>query len=314
MSSYQELEGVTRAAFKLLGLVQGSDFAAWVLVPLLNLDVADPGARAIAEDVIERLVDTRLLEASARDAAGQLRYRFHDLLRVFARDRLRQEEPLAEQVAATGRLLQFMSVLAGRSDALLNPAGRTWPGHKPHQSLRIALPVLESDAAKWLEAERPILVRAVRHAQDVELHEVTWEIAASLVTFLSRGGYRDDHKSISAHALWASLAAGERMQEARVLLSLGDLHLNDRHTYQAHGNLRRALEIFRGLSNTAGVAVALTSLGECLLDLGEYDGAQTALSEAHDLFGELDDRHGQAIARYWLGGRHATMGQYDEAL
>lgn len=314
MSSYQELQGAARTAFKLLGLVQAPDFAAWVLLPLLNLDVDAPGTPAVAEDVIERLVDTRLLEVSARDAAGQLRYRFHDLLRVFARDRLRQEESPAEQLAAAERLLQFMSVLAGRSDALLNPAGRTWPGHRAHQSRRSAVPVLESDAAKWLEAERTLLVRAVHHARDLALHEVTWEIATSLVTFLNRGGYRDDHQSISAAALGATRAAGERVQEARVLLSLGDLNLNDRHIHEAHGQLRRALEIFRGLDNTGGVAAALTSIGECLLDLGEYDGAQAALREAHDLFEGLDDRHGRAIARYWLGGRHATMGQYDEAL
>lgn len=314
MSSYQELEDPTRAAFKLLGLVQASDFAAWVLVPLLDLDVDDPGAHAVAEDALERLVDTRLLETSVRDAAGQLRYRFHDLLRVFARDRLRQEDSQAEQLAATERLLQFMSVLAGRSDALLNPAGRTWPGHKTRRSFALALPALESDAARWLEAERTVLVRAVDQAHTVALHEVTWDIAASLVTFLDRGGYGDDHQAINAHALAATRAAGDRMQEARVLLSLGDLNLHDRHTHEAHEHLRSALEIFRNLENAAGVAVALTSWGETLLDLAEYSSAEGALREAHDLFRELGDPHGQAIARYWLGGRHAMMGQYDQAL
>ena len=79
--SYQHLPADQRRLFRLLGLLEEADFPTWVCAALLDC----PIGRAV--DLTERLVDAQLLEVVGDDAIGQVRYRFHDLLRVFARER-----------------------------------------------------------------------------------------------------------------------------------------------------------------------------------------------------------------------------------
>jgi hypothetical protein len=84
--SYQGLGATERRAFRLLGLLEVPDFAPWVLAALLEVPAAQ------AEDILERLADAQLLDTVGEDPAGQLRYRFHDLLRLYARERLAEQD------------------------------------------------------------------------------------------------------------------------------------------------------------------------------------------------------------------------------
>ncbi len=68
-------------AFRLLSLPAVNDFAPWAAAAILDLDLDE------AEDVVDRLAEAQLLERRGVDLAGAERYRFHDLLRVFARER-----------------------------------------------------------------------------------------------------------------------------------------------------------------------------------------------------------------------------------
>jgi DNA-binding SARP family transcriptional activator len=95
--SYEGCAKEERRAFRLLGMLDAPDFAPWVLAALLAVPLAT------AEDLAERLVDARLLEAARQDPAGQTRYRFHELLRLYARERLHDEEPEPARQAALKR-------------------------------------------------------------------------------------------------------------------------------------------------------------------------------------------------------------------
>src|SRR5262249_6773693 len=98
--SYRGVGAVERRAFRLLGLLRVPDFVPWKLSALLHLPVPD------AEEIAERLADAQLLDAVGEDAAGQVRYRCHDLIRLFARERLAAEETPATRRAALERTLQ----------------------------------------------------------------------------------------------------------------------------------------------------------------------------------------------------------------
>src|SRR6266702_5692736 len=76
--SYQSLGEVERRAFRLLGLLEVPDFAPWMLSALLDIPAVN------AEEVAEHLAEAQLLDTVGEDAAGQIRYRCHDLLRLFA--------------------------------------------------------------------------------------------------------------------------------------------------------------------------------------------------------------------------------------
>jgi hypothetical protein len=91
---YAGLPAQAQRAFRLLGLIRAADFAAWPLAALLDISL-DQAAR-----LAQALADACLLQQQGIDAAGQDRYRFHDLVRDFARERLQQEEAPGSSHAA----------------------------------------------------------------------------------------------------------------------------------------------------------------------------------------------------------------------
>jgi tetratricopeptide (TPR) repeat protein len=80
--SYTGRPADEQRAFRLLALLNTVDFAPWVAAAVLDADIDE------AEDILDRLTDAQLLERAGVDRAGVERHRFHDLLRVFAREQV----------------------------------------------------------------------------------------------------------------------------------------------------------------------------------------------------------------------------------
>ena len=91
--SYEQLTDTARRVFRRLAVVQGRDFDAALAAAAGEVPVE------VAWDALDELVDLGLLLDST---AG--RYRFHDLVRLFARTRLEAEESPAEREALTARV------------------------------------------------------------------------------------------------------------------------------------------------------------------------------------------------------------------
>jgi transcriptional regulator with XRE-family HTH domain len=118
--SYRGLGVVERRAFRLLGLLDVPDVAPWMLSALLDVPAVE------ADNIMERLADAQLLDAIGEDASRQIRYRFHDLLRLFARERLAIEDTLGTQRAALERTVLSDTATAHGSvrQLRLRPADR----------------------------------------------------------------------------------------------------------------------------------------------------------------------------------------------
>ena len=91
--SYEQLTDTARRVFRRLAVVPGRDFDAALAA------AAGEVPAEVAWDALDELVDLGLLLDST---AG--RYRFHDLVRLFARTRLEAEESPAEREALTARV------------------------------------------------------------------------------------------------------------------------------------------------------------------------------------------------------------------
>jgi transcriptional regulator with XRE-family HTH domain len=83
--TYDTLDTRCRTAFRLLSLVDLPSIPVWLAAAVLRCTVAD------AEEVLDQLVDARLLEAE--QVADDIRYRYHDLPRGYARERAAAEDP-----------------------------------------------------------------------------------------------------------------------------------------------------------------------------------------------------------------------------
>ncbi|WP_165969116.1 AfsR/SARP family transcriptional regulator [Actinomadura sp. KC06] len=79
-SGFLELDGQARDTFALLGLLDDPDFTAPAASRVLSLSEAE------SEEILETLLDARMLQVSACAKTGHFRYRFHELFRLFARE------------------------------------------------------------------------------------------------------------------------------------------------------------------------------------------------------------------------------------
>jgi DNA-binding SARP family transcriptional activator/tetratricopeptide (TPR) repeat protein len=309
--SYQGRGQAERRLFRLLGLLVGPSFPAWVAASLLDMDAAE------AEGLLERLVDAQLVEAAGQDQAGQLRYRLHDLLGVFARERLHKEEPASTQQASLKRLLGAYLTLAERADAVLEPSGLARYGTDPgrgHHAAHPAAVTVEHDPLGWFEAERASLVAAVQQADDAGLGGLCWRLAESLGGFFADRTHWDDWQHTHTLALAAARRAGDRDAEARVLGSLGDLHTDRHRMDDAICCLQQSLAAFRETGNRRGELQCLLSLGDIDVRQGRFADASARLQQVLAGYRQLGWRGGQARALYDLGDVHHYQGRLEEAM
>lgn len=287
--SYGSLSQDARRLFMLLGLMGASDFPAWVGAPLLDMAVAD------ADDVMGKLVAARLVEVRTGEERSP-RFRLHDLIRLFARERLAAEVPTRARVAALSRLAgAWLSLAAeahrrasGGDFATLHGAGPRFPLPGPFLDQVLARPL------SWFRAERAGLVSAIVQAGHVGLDELCWDLALTTVTLFESEYQVEDWRITHEIALEATRRAGNRRGEAATLYSLGNLAVTGR-IGEAAGYLEPALAIFEELGDAHGCALAVAALafldrqaGRRARALARYDSALTGFTQVGDRVCEAD--------------------------
>jgi DNA-binding SARP family transcriptional activator len=175
--TYRGLDGTARRALRLLGLLGGPDFAPWSLAALL--DVPLPRAERLIDDLFE----VHLLDAAASDGDA-VRYRLHDLTRVFARERAVEEESGPDRHTALRRLLGACLGLAQVARARLT-GEPLHPDHRPPPGTPA-----EADVARlvayplaWFDRECRFLIAAIGHRVDDGLADVADRLADTLTPF-----------------------------------------------------------------------------------------------------------------------------------
>jgi DNA-binding SARP family transcriptional activator len=308
--SYHGRNQEERRLFRLLGLLVAPSFPAWVAAALLDSEPVE------AEWLLEGLVDAQLVESAGEDQAGPLRYRLHDLLRLFARERLQLQEPGRAQQAALERVLSAYLTLAERADALLEPSGLHHYGTDPDRGPpdHPAVVTVERDPLGWLEAERASLVAAVRQAHDAGLFEYCWRLADTLAGFFQLHVHWDDWQQTHALALTGARQAGDSDAEGRILGSLGDLHDCRQHVEDAIDCLQQSLAAFREAGNRRGELDSLIALGRYDLRQGRFGEAAARFEQGLAGFRELDWRSREAFVLYNLGEMHCQQGRPGAAI
>jgi tetratricopeptide (TPR) repeat protein len=251
------------------------------------------------------LVDAQLLESPA---VG--RYRFHDLLRLFARERGQAEEAAEERYAAVGRALGWYLTTTKQATELLQPTrlrdGGDRKGSAVFRTRRAAL--------AWLEVERPNLVAAVRQATNQEQPTLAWELAETLHRYFDLRKHWADWQAINELALQAAKLARSRDSEAHSLTRLGLVFHQLRRFDQAVICARRSLAICREIGDKYGASQDLNILGRAYRELRRFDEAVTCLEESLGISREIGDRYGEGQTLSALGGTYWDLGRFDEAV
>jgi hypothetical protein len=110
--SYRELSAADGMLFSRLGILVGKDFGA-------ELAAVVQGSEHPVNEGIERLIDAQLLEVNA-----DRRYRFHDLLRLFAREKLAASTSVEEQEGIRQQIVDWCQQQSSVKADYLHPVQR----------------------------------------------------------------------------------------------------------------------------------------------------------------------------------------------
>lgn len=288
--------------FRLLGLFPGPRFTVPAAAALAGTDVRT------ADEVLESLVDAHLLD---QPAAG--RYRFHDLLGVFAARRCREEESDADRHAALRRLLDFYVHSVDNAEELIRPHRLDRADGAPQDSPACRF-TDRADALAWLDGERAGLVALVRVAGEHGLDRQGWQIARYLWGFFEARRLWADWIACYELALPCARRDGDRLAEARILVGLGACRHDLRQYAEAVVHYQRALVLMREIGFRSGEAGVLTNLGNSYRRLGDVAGSIACQERSLEIFREGGDRPGTGIALANLGERYRDGGRFQESI
>ncbi|MBB5075300.1 AfsR/SARP family transcriptional regulator [Nonomuraea endophytica] len=324
---YDQLDAAHARAFRLLAVSDAAMISLPVAAALLDLPETD------AEEVCEALVNLSMLESPSPG-----RYRFHDLLKIYARSR---PDDSGVRQAALARMLDFcLATVAGalrltflgdlRPDKVVTRSG----------GLRFAD---ESAAVDWADEEEQGLlscleqtartpggelrqaiilldmtIDVIGYESDTARYERLCDLLVAAAADRSDGVLEAQARCVRGFT-WVSRrrldAATEDGLAARDLsLEHGDLDtyadslnllarsaMSRRETAESASWYEQAAEVFRSLGDLANLAITLGNLARVLADLGRMGEALDAAREAEKIMLEVGDGRPDAGASYQLG-------------
>ncbi|RSS80286.1 tetratricopeptide repeat protein [Streptomyces sp. WAC06614] len=306
-----------RRLLRLLSLARGATLPGWLAGALLD------DRRPYPSDLLEPLVDVQMLDVVGVESTGGFRYRFHEIIRVFAREQLSLHDEPAARTEALQRMLGGWLSLAeqahrriyGGDFTVLHGSAPRWvPPDSSTEDLLV-------DPLEWLDSEHANLVQCVEHAADAGMDELCWDLAATLATLFEGKGYFDDWERTHQLALSCVRAAGNTRGTAALLSSLGVLYLGRSQHDESRTALTSALDLFQELGERQGLALCHRDLALLERMRGDEDRALTLYDRALRDFDQVGDVVGRAIvltqsAHIWMrrGQVAAAQSRLDEAL
>jgi DNA-binding SARP family transcriptional activator len=299
------LDQAAAAAFGLLSLPDGPDVDVTAAARLLDQP------ESTTQALLERLVDTHLLETPWPG-----RYRFHDLVRLHARQYATQRHAEQERTDALTRLIGFYTATGLGTLALLRPGDRRLAGVAPrwtHGGRQ--LPDLRA-ALAWLEAERENRMAAVSQAASLAPGipvELAGQLARALHGFFSVGSYWDDCIAANQTALRLALRTGDAVTQAYAHNDLGVAYEALGRYQEATTSHHQSLALSRARGDRKGQAASLGNLGRVYQRLGRYQEAIGSLLDSLSINRALGDRRGQAVNLGNFGTVYERTGRYQDA-
>ncbi|MEV8532923.1 BTAD domain-containing putative transcriptional regulator [Streptomyces sp. NPDC051211] len=305
---YGQLEPAQQRAFRLLGLADGPDISLSAAAAVLDRAEHD------TEDLLEALVDCSLLESAAPG-----RYRFHDLVRLYARACAeRDEQPPAERDAALSRLLDFYLATASGVYALERPGDRL-VGHLA-ATRHPGLVFTDRHAAlDWLYAEANPLLACVRQAAShtdgaasvlrraVDLLWAAKDLAES-------GANSKQYESAAVALRDAAQAAKDPHAEGRARTTLTNVHLVTGRFAEADEEARQATLLAREADDPLPRCWAPNDRGISAIYQGRFADGEQYLLEAIENFRADGNNVGEASALCNLSRIHVELGRLPSAI
>ncbi|MFJ2868888.1 AfsR/SARP family transcriptional regulator [Kitasatospora sp. NPDC087314] len=311
------IEQVFELSYRLL---PASPATAFRMLSWAEPDVGLAQAAAVlglAADETERLAES-LVDQALLESTGAGRYRYHDLVRAFARrTSLRTDEH--ERVTARQRLLAQLLTCARAAFALAvpgDPLADVFGEPLQQQDGRPGFPVSAdstvfadlAEARRWARTETPGAVALAAAIATDTLHGIADDRSAATpelrsavdlliaLSPLGLGGVGGRAEDATRMLMAAAVEGGDRFAEGRSRFLLGTVLLARARLGEAEAQARQAAQACREAADPAVLRQALNDLGLIAQAEGRHEEAITAFDEAVALARRLGHRSGEVAS------------------
>jgi tetratricopeptide (TPR) repeat protein len=286
-------------AFRLLSLIDVTDFGISAAAALLGK------ARKYASEVVGQLVQANLLQTPH---VG--RYRYHDLLHVYASELTARHDSAETRADATQRALAWYVRAAAAAMDELHP-------YEKHRRPRLqppTPPIEDGSARTWLETEQANLMAVSSHAAHHGHPQLTVDLSMTLWRHFANLGRHNDGLVLHRRALETARQNHDTYGEARASAAIGLSDWRLGRNREALDALERALALFRAEGDRVDESITLTNLGLVFWHLGRYRDAQAHYLSALAIAREAGELTSQANALGNLGIVHGRLGRYVDSV
>jgi DNA-binding SARP family transcriptional activator/tetratricopeptide (TPR) repeat protein len=299
---YGQLNPAEARAFRLLALVDSPDLPLSAVAALLGTSEDE------AENLAEALVEANMLECFTPG-----RYRYHDLLRLFAQKQREKVADLADTQAALLRLLALLVSTVRNASRLLEPDDQLIeplqvPTH-PGEDLGS-----EDSARSWLRTELALMLSTIEQAIDStpELLRLAIDLLVTLNTLVEEPNHADRIRRTLMVADAAATEGGDVEALARVRLALAFF------AYLT-GEYRKAEQFFRDCLDltspqTPALRLAASSALGTVLTASQPTEALPFLVEASELANSLAAMGSAARIQGNVARVYLKLEQWDDAV
>lgn len=302
--SYRALDSRAATLYRRLALHPGQEFSLGPITVLMPQASADEPADAVEP----------LLEASLLQEVDEGRFRFHDLVRLHARQKAEADDSEADRESVLRALLEWYFAGAHRADAVLTPYRRRLPYEFVTMPSGVPAPSSRAHALDWLERERLNLLAAGRTAFDRGYTELAWHLSDVLwPLFLYGRHYRDrmeaDRRGVAAARAWQNQWAEADMLKrlSRICAVAGDYAAAEQHA-------RESIRLYRAVGDVRGVLDGQEALALSYRDTGQLPEAIAAFTELLAANRQHGEERSIALILINLGTLLSAAGQCTDAI
>ncbi|MFE9062661.1 ATP-binding protein [Streptomyces violaceusniger] len=340
--SYDGLPPNAARVYRLLGLHPGPDISLEAAAAAVHLPVDDTAT------LMEGLVDASILETGEDD-----RYRFHDLIRLHARQRAEAEDSSSDRSEVIHRLLEFYLSFTAAADRIITPLDwHLGPAHPPQD--RPPAFATRHEALEALERELPNLMAVMRAGYEHGCDTLVWQLAEAMWSmFLHRKHFPDwmaayqlgidattrcadhaarsrmhHHLGFAFHnlsraeealqqgfaSLTAAREAGHELAQAEALGLVGMAYRSQGRFDEAIEAQQQAIALDRRAGRVRSEALGRRRLGQALCAAGRIEEAIDQLTQGRNLAASLSDNLVKAMTTVWLADALTRAGRLREAV
>jgi tetratricopeptide (TPR) repeat protein len=304
--SYRELSPADGTLFSRLGILVGKDFGAELAA------VVQESEHPVIEG-IERLIDAQLLEVNA-----DRRYRFHDLLRLFAREKLSASTSVEEQEGIQQQIFDWSQQQSSVMDSYLRPVERRQTVQQWIESGKVSADFdeqsLHLSALTWFEQEREQLLYALEWASNGDRGDTIGSFVSNLIIFFKDRSYWHDWEKTCLMAISDAQRIDNRLEEGGSLVNLGIVYNYQGRWAEAIDCYQQSLIIFREFDDRHWESQTLLNLGTMYQSQNRWAEAIDCYQQSSTIFREFENWHGESHSLRGLGMVYRSQSRWAEAI